>query len=145
MKLISREAELKDAECIANLSTQLGYGSTIEEIRTRLSDVLNHADHCVYVIIDNEDIIGWIHGFYALRVESDSFVEIGGMVVDEKYRRKGVGKMLVENVVEWSRLKTMHKIRVRCNTQRIETHMFYKSIGFVETKEQKILDMKLVY
>ncbi len=143
MVLSSRIAELKDAERITELSTQLGYEATIETVYNRLSGILTNTDHCVYVIMDNEQIIGWIHGFYTLRVESDPFVELGGMVVDEIYRRKGIGKMLVNNVIEWSHLKKCAKIRVRCNTLRRETHLFYNHIGFVETKEQKVFDLKL--
>ncbi|MES2691672.1 MAG: GNAT family N-acetyltransferase [Bacteroidota bacterium] len=77
------------------------------------------------------------------RVESDSFVEIGGLVVHEDYRIRGVGKMLVKEVIAWSHSKKSTKIRVRCNTIRKEPHVFYNSIGFIETKEQKIVDMKL--
>ena len=143
MNIFSRQAELKDAECITQLSDQLGYKTTIEKTQTRLAEILNNMDNCVYVIIHNENIIGWIHGFYSLRVESDSFVEIGGMVVHENFRRKGIGKMLVKKVIEWAHLKKSNKIRVRCNSLRKETHVFYNSIGFIETKEQKIFDMKL--
>jgi N-acetylglutamate synthase-like GNAT family acetyltransferase len=143
MNLFLRQAELKDVEFITELSNQLGYKTTIEKIQNRISEILNNVDNCVYVIIDNENIIGWIHCFYSLRVESDSFVEIGGLVVDENYRRKGVGKILVTKVIEWARSKKSNKIRVRCNTLRKETHVFYNRIGFIETKEQKIFDMEL--
>ncbi|MCD0472581.1 GNAT family N-acetyltransferase [Flavobacterium sp. JAS] len=143
MNLFLRQAELKDVEFITELSNQLGYKTTIEKIQNRISEILNNIDNCVYVIIDNENIVGWIHGFYSLRVESDSFVEIGGLVVDENYRRKGVGKILVTKVIEWARSKKSNKIRVRCNTLRKETHVFYDRIGFIETKEQKIFDMEL--
>ncbi len=143
MSIISRIAELKDAECITELSNQLGYKTTAEKIQVRLSEILNNTDHCIYVIIENENIIGWIHGFYSFRVESDPFVEIGGMVVHENFRGKGIGKMLVKKVIEWTHSKKCDKIRVRCNTIRKETHVFYNSIGFNETKEQKVLDMNL--
>lgn len=138
-----RRAELNDVEFISELSNQLGYESTIEKIHNRLSEILNNSDNYIYVCMDNENIIGWIHGFYSLRVESDSFVEIGGLVVDENYRRNGIGKILVEKVIEWARFKKSDKIRVRCNAVRKETHIFYNRIGFNETKEQKIFDMRL--
>lgn len=143
MILFSRKAELKDSEFLTELSNQLGYETTNEKIQNRLSEILNSADNCVFVILDNENIIGWIHGFYSLRIESDSFIEIGGMVVDKNYRRRGVGQMLIKQVIEWSQLKKVSKIRVRCNTLRKETHIFYKAIGFVETKSQKIFDLNL--
>ena len=143
MKPFLRPAEIKDVEFISKLSNQLGYESTIEKMQHRLSEVLNHVDNCVYVCVDNGNITGWIHGFYSLRVESDSFVEIGGLVVDENYRRNGIGKILVEKLIEWAHSKKSNKIRVRCNTVRKETHVFYSKIGFNETKEQKISDMQL--
>ncbi|TPG38179.1 GNAT family N-acetyltransferase [Flavobacterium pectinovorum] len=143
MKLFLRHAELNDVEFINKLSNQLGYKSTIEKTHNRLSEILNNVDNCIYVIIVNENIIGWIHGFYSLRVESESFVEIGGLIVDENYRRNGIGKILVKKVIEWAHSKKSNKIRVRCNTLRKETHIFYNRIGFIETKEQKIFDMNL--
>jgi GNAT superfamily N-acetyltransferase len=143
MNLILRQAQLKDIESITGLTDQLGYQSTTEKIRSRLSAILNHDDHCVVVVTGNEKIIGWIHAVYSLRVESDPFVEIAGLVVDEGFRRKGMGKMLVEKIIEWTRSKGNDKIRVRCNTVRKEAHIFYNSLGFSETKEQKIFDLKL--
>jgi len=143
MPLFIRVADLKDAEPINKLSIQLGYAATDEQIQTRLKEILNHDDNCVFVAFENENIIGWIHGFYSLRVESVSFVEIGGLVVDENYRRKGVGQMLVKKIIDWSRLRNIKKVRVRCNTMRIEAHTFYNEIGFAESKEQKIFDLDL--
>ena len=143
MNLFSRVAALKDVKLITELSNQLGYESTHEKIHRRLSEILNHADNCVFVILDNENIVGWIHGFYTMRIESDSFIEIGGMLVDKNYRRKGIGRMLIQKIIEWAHEKKINKIRVRCNSLRNETHSFYHSIGFVETKEQKIFDLKL--
>ncbi|WP_294966079.1 GNAT family N-acetyltransferase [uncultured Flavobacterium sp.] len=143
MEPFLRRAELNDAEFINRLSNQLGYKSTIESTRNSLSEILNHADNCIYVCVDNENIIGWIHGFYSLRVESESFAEIGGLVVDENYRRNGIGKILVEKVIEWTESKKSNKIRVRCNALRKETHVFYNKIGFNETKEQKVFDLSL--
>ncbi|MBL0735423.1 GNAT family N-acetyltransferase [Flavobacterium sp. GN10] len=143
MEFFLRQAELNDVEFISKLSNQLGYESTIEKMHSRLSEILKNTDNSIFVCIYNENIVGWIHGFYSLRVESDSFVEIGGLVVDENYRRNGIGKILVEKVIEWANSKNSTKIRVRCNTVRKETHIFYSKIGFNETKEQKIFDMKL--
>ena len=90
------------------------------------------------VIASNEKIVGWIHGFYSLRIESDFFVEIGGLVVDENFRKNGIGKKLVDKVMEWSKLKNCEKVRVRCNVIRKESHKFYENIGFEINKEQKI-------
>lgn len=144
MEIILRIATMKDSEPISVLSTQLGYNSQHIEIQKRLFEILKNNDNCVFVAVYNETIIGWIHGFYTLRVESDFFTEIGGLVVHDKYRNRGIGKKLVENVIHWSKLKKSDKLRVRCKTIRKESHKFYERIGFTLNKEQKIFDKTLI-
>lgn len=135
-----RIAELKDAEFLHKLSGQLGYKTTVEDINSRISKILNHKDNCAYVATEENKVIGWIHGFYSLRIESDFFVEIGGLVIHEDFRRKGVGNMLVEEVAKWAKSKSINSLRVRSNIIRIESHKFYESIGFTHNKDQKVFD-----
>lgn len=143
MKFSVRTAEIKDSGSIAELSDQLGYRSGDQVTRERLAKILNHEDHCVFVALEGETVAGWIHGFYSRRVESDAFVEIGGLVVDTTFRKKGIGKLLVDETEKWARTRGCKKVRVRCNTIREETHIFYRRIGFEINKEQKIFDRKL--
>ncbi|MCB0745812.1 MAG: GNAT family N-acetyltransferase, partial [Ignavibacteriae bacterium] len=80
MEIIIRNAEIKDSESITELSNQLGYETLNTDIQNRLNTILKHPENCVYVATVNGKVIGWIHGFYSMRVESDFFVEIGGLV-----------------------------------------------------------------
>jgi len=143
MELLIRSAEINDSESITELSNQLGYETKNEDIQNRLYKILKTADNCVYVAIERGKIVGWIHGFYSLRVESEFFVEIGGLVVSENHRKKGIGKNLVNKITKWSESKNCGKIRVRCNVIRKESHQFYENIGFKINKVQKIFNKKL--
>ncbi|WP_103067991.1 GNAT family N-acetyltransferase [Aquimarina sediminis] len=143
MEISIENAKVEDAESITELSGQLGYTASVTITQNRLIEILNNKDHCVFMAVNNKNIVGWIHGFYTLRVESDAFVEIGGLVVNENYRNKGIGKLLVEHIIDWSKQKKQSKVRVRCNTIRTESHKFYESIGFIKNKEQKIFDKYL--
>lgn len=140
MKILIRIAEINDSEIITELSNQLGYETSNYEIQTRLKMILENLDNCIYVAVENGKVVGWIHGFYSLRIESDFFVEIGGLVVNENYRKSGIGKKLVARVTEWAKIKNCEKIRVRCNVIRKESHLFYERIGFKINKEQKIFN-----
>ncbi len=51
---------------------------------------MGNIDNCAFVAIIEGKIIGWIHAFKALRIETKPFIEIGGLVVDEIYREKKV-------------------------------------------------------
>jgi len=136
--MIIRKTTIKDAEAITGLSDQLGYKATAEQTWQRLFEILGHDDYCVYVAVEGDTITGWIQGFYSMRVESSDFVEISGLVVDKNHQRKGIGKLLVNEVIKWAKEKNCYNLRVRCQTFRKEAHHFYESLGFVETKEQKV-------
>ncbi|NOT94268.1 GNAT family N-acetyltransferase [Ferruginibacter sp.] len=145
MELFIRAAEVEDFESITRLSYQFGYIADTKKTKERLSEIIVSNDNCAFVATDSGIVIGWIHGFYTLRIQSDPFVEIGGLVVDENYRRKGIGRLLVQKVTEWAKLKNGSTIRVKCNSIRKESHQFYISIGFKEVKEQKVFYQSLKY
>lgn len=138
-----RNAVPEDVQSLTELSNQLGYATNSAQTKNRLQEILANQENCLYVGITNGKLVGWIHGFYALRLESDSFVEIGGLVVEENYRNQGVGKELVNAVRQWSESKNCGRIRVRCNSIRKESAIFYAKIGFSLTKEQQVYTQKI--
>lgn len=134
----------KDTESVAGLSTQLGYQSNIEQTLLRIRKINNNNDNCAYVALFDNKLAGWIHGFYTLRIESDPFVEIGGLVVDAEYRNLKIGKQLIDRVKLWAKEHQVKKLKVRCNTKRTESHQFYERIGFTENKRQVAFEMDLI-
>jgi GNAT superfamily N-acetyltransferase len=76
-------------------------------------------------------------------LESNPFVEVGGLVVDENYRSKGIGKKLVEQIKQWCVEKHISTLRVRSQVKRKEAHQFYLANGFTEIKEQKVFQINL--
>lgn len=136
-----REAEKSDFYEINLLSEELGYEKVTQlEAEKRLAVILKSENDKLWVYEDNNRIKGWIHAFIARRAASDSFAEIGGLVVSSDFRRKGIGKALVETSMEWAKSNKI-KIRVRCNSKRSDTHVFYRSIGFDQIKSQHVFEI----
>ncbi len=133
-----------DYEQMAELAGQLGYPSTGPEVRRRLGEMRNSNQYAVYVAeLTNGQIAGWI-GVYVFRaVELDGFVEISGLVVDEKIRSRGIGKMLLDAAEGWAREHGYEGISVRSNTIRERAHAFYKRNGFEGEKTQASLHKTL--
>jgi N-acetylglutamate synthase-like GNAT family acetyltransferase len=140
MEFRTRAATIDDLDSIVYLSEHWGHPSTPEKMRSHVQEILNHADHRVFLIQNEERITGWIHGVYLIHMESGPFVEITGLVVDLNFRRIGMGRILVEKMIDWSGSMNCKKVRVRSNIQREEAHPFYLSIGFKEVKQQKVYD-----
>jgi GNAT superfamily N-acetyltransferase len=99
--------------------------------------------HNAFVAIFENNLIGWIGVAEALQIESAPFCEIRGLIVDERYRGRGIGKLLIEKVKQWSKETGNKTLRLRCNMTRKEAHLFYQHLGFKEIKEQKVFEMKV--
>ena len=141
--VIIREIAQADREAIHDLSCQLGYSSTIDETEKRITAILKYQDHCAYVAEYNQKVIGWIHAFYTIRIESEPFVEIAGLVVDQDFRQMHAGRELVRKVSSWSFSKRVKSVRVRSNTIRTGAHKFYNRLGFKKVKEQAVFSFEL--
>ena len=143
MEIFIRSIAEQDAEAINALSAQLGYTMPGEQTLANIRSVLGTKGHHAFVAILENKIIGWIGVAEALQIESAPFCEIRGLIVDERYRGQGIGKLLIEKVNQWSKETGNKTLRLRCNMIRKEAHLFYQHLGFKEIKEQKVFEMKI--
>ena len=144
MDLSIRIAKPEDATDIALLSEQLGYSITAEQTELNINAINGSVNDVAYVAIDGDKVLGWIQVFCTIRLESTLFCEIAGLVIDEQYRGKGIGKLLIDHLKPWCREKKCDRLRVRCNAKRGDAHRFYKNAGFNEIKEQKVFEINIV-
>jgi GNAT superfamily N-acetyltransferase len=139
-----RTAGIEDAEEIARLATQLGYPSSPEEIRARIERVLGEKIGRIIVAVDEHDaILGWTHVFLAHRIESETFAEIGGLVVDENHRNRGIGGILLGEAEQWAAASGVTILRVRSNMIRQDAHRFYERAGYSRQKVQGVFDKRV--
>lgn len=138
-----RPATQSDIPALAALADQLGYAADSAAIAPRLQALQGSSDHAVWVAEIDGRVRGWVHVFRALRVESDAFAEIGGLVVDQAVRGGGLGRVLVKVCEDWARAQGLHQLRVRSNAVRLTTHEFYQHLGFAVQKSQQVFMLAL--
>lgn len=139
-----RLARRSDSDRIAELAGQLGYPSTGEEVRKRLSQMQDAKQHAVFVAeILTGQVAGWIGIGVFRAVELETFAEITGLIVDEDTRSCGIGKMLLDAADKWARRVGCPVISVRSNVTRDRAHQFYTNNGYEYVKTQKELRKKL--
>ncbi|MDN5203254.1 GNAT family N-acetyltransferase [Fulvivirgaceae bacterium BMA10] len=138
--MLIRKLEKTDVEDVTRLSDQLGYPTSMECMIQNIEMIKVSDDHEAFVAVDasNDQLLGWIHVFLTHRLESGSFCEIGGMVVDENVRGKGIGTKLVKAAQDWSIGKRCFNMRVRTNVVREKTQKFYHQQGFKPGKRQQV-------
>jgi N-acetylglutamate synthase-like GNAT family acetyltransferase len=143
MIITIRQAAKEDVPAITDLTCQLGYPITEAATLNNLSIILQNKNETILVAEYENKVIGWIGVFKTVHLASGPHCEIGGLVVDAMYHRKGVGKKLIEQAKLWCSQQGNHSLRVRCNIKRKEAHQFYAQLGFKEVKEQKIFEIDL--
>ncbi|MCL2141566.1 MAG: GNAT family N-acetyltransferase [Methanimicrococcus sp.] len=55
---------------------------------------------------------------------------IENVITDIEYRRKGIGKNIIKNAIEYAKEQNCYKVVLQSGNQRTEAHVFYDSIGF---------------
>jgi GNAT superfamily N-acetyltransferase len=88
-------------------------------------------------------VAGWIQIFREQTVMTQARVEVAGLVVDEKYRGRGIGRALMQHAEAWAREHGCATVSLRSNVIRNEAHAFYKGLGYSLVKTQHAFRKKV--
>jgi GNAT superfamily N-acetyltransferase len=134
--ILIRVARVSDASSIAALTVQLGYEVAAPSLEARLARILSRSDQQFLVAERDGLLVGWVHALIAEYVESDPFVVIGGLVVDRRHRRQGIGRLLMAEAEGWARTKGCSIVRLWSSVVRTDAHRFYEGLGYTKIKTQ---------
>jgi GNAT superfamily N-acetyltransferase len=129
-----------DAAVAARLSGELGYPVSIEVIEQRIIQLADCPHHSVYVACLDSMVVGWIDLAIAHHLQSDPYVEIGGLVVADKARSKGIGALLVSFAEEWAKTRGVRRVVVRSRISRERAHAFYERAGYTRSKTSAVFE-----
>jgi ribosomal protein S18 acetylase RimI-like enzyme len=140
-----RQMRFEDAAAVAQLTTQLGYPATEEEIRRRYDLIKDRSDARLFVAEYAERaVVGWVHVQELYMLESDARAEIFGLVVADTARGTGVGRRLIGAAEEWATLRGLRVMGLRSNNLRTAARGFYEHLGYRVTKTQNAFRKNLV-
>ena len=132
---VLRVAVPQDAERLAVLNAQLGYPARPEQVARRLEAIQGDRDHAVFVAQGaGGQVTGWVHIFVRQLLVIDRHAELGGLVVLEEQRGRGLGRLLMERAEVWARDRGCEEMYVRSNVARERAHRFYEGIGYEQIK-----------
>lgn len=114
--------------CYAIL-TQLNPGLKEDQFHKMILEMQNHP-YKMLGVLHNQEIIA-ISGYWILtKLYCGKYLEMDNVVVDDKYRSLGIGKLMVDTLSQIA-------IQQRCNVMmldayipNIKAHTFYESLGF---------------
>ena len=133
---VVRPMEAGDVAAAAALCAQLGYPTLDDVVARRFAALRARPDDAVFVATADAVVIGWVHVHVWVGLESGPDVEIGGLVVDERARGTGVGRMLMAQAERWAAERGCARVRLRSNVIRTAAHAFYQRMGYRLFKTQ---------
>ncbi|MDE1767138.1 MAG: GNAT family N-acetyltransferase [Thaumarchaeota archaeon] len=129
-----RKASKKDTKPILELLVQLRPGPSnkyqynyfVKIIQKYLAD----KDKQILVAVAGLKIVGLASLVFLPRLNQKLELWIPELVVDSKYRKKGVGKSLIKSCMDAAKKKRCFRIRLESGNKRRGSHAFYRKIGF---------------
>jgi ribosomal protein S18 acetylase RimI-like enzyme len=125
---------LSDASALAALMCELGYETTVFEMRERLKSIFDDARIRTFVAEADGQICGIVGTLtHASHEHNDPNGKILALVVSTKQRRSGVGRALI--VAAEKDFAKRHVTRVSLTTRftRDDAHAFYEALGYSRT------------
>ena len=98
------------------------------------------AEPIISVVIKNKS---WIVGHISYRIEEKK-IHLFNLIIDEKFRRRGLAKLLIENVEKDCCFKQINYITLNVSRKNKEAIMLYKKLGYsiLCNKKSKKIKMK---
>lgn len=138
-----RAMALGDAEVVAALTGQLGYERTATDIARWIQAMAGVEEQAALVGCVDGAVVGWIELSIERRLQTAPFALIGGLVVADGVRGRGIGRRLCEAAEDWARERGMDKLRVTSRSTRPDAHRFYLRDGYETVKTSMVFEKKL--
>jgi ribosomal protein S18 acetylase RimI-like enzyme len=135
VKLI--QAKMTDAKSIIKLQAQLDRPlpknkHQIRKFQQLVKDYIRLKDsRGIILATSNSKVIGMVSYILIDRLNQPlSELWIPELVVTNEYRNRGIGKRLVQKCESIARRNKCYRIRLESRNDRIDSHDFYRKIGF---------------
>lgn len=108
----------------------------IEEYETTISETIEVAykERKVYVALDNEVVVGfatiYIERFSMPLYNSEPLCVIGDMMIEEQYRKQGIGELFMEEAKKLAKEFSVKKLMLNVFAKNEIAYGYFKKQGF---------------
>lgn len=130
-KIFIRDIIDEDYEILADLIEELGYPSNKNNISERLYEINSNKYYKTLVAEVDNKVVGFIGlcKLYAYEYDGE-YIRIISLVVNEKYRGKGIGTFLLKSAEKWAISEGAIAIALNSGIKREKAHEFYYGNGY---------------
>jgi GNAT superfamily N-acetyltransferase len=111
----------------------------IEEYETTISETIEvtYKERKVYVALDSEVVVGfatiYIERFAMPLYNSEPLCVIGDMMIEEQYRKQGIGELFIEEAKKMAKEFSVKKLMLNVFAKNQIAYGYFKQQGFEDT------------
>jgi GNAT superfamily N-acetyltransferase len=140
-----RAMDPNDAESVSTLIAQLGYNRSAAEVREWIERLRRETpQQAAFVACEGVDqsteVVGWIEIVIEYRLQTPPFAFIGGVVVKDELRSRGIGRALCARAEAWAWEQGVDKVRLTSRSTRADAHRFYLRDGYEQIKTSLVFE-----
>jgi GNAT superfamily N-acetyltransferase len=145
MQFKVRPVKLIDVPQMLELCRQFNFPTSPESLSNRIHHIMSLPSHVILIAEEaaTQRVVGWLHGYEAPSLLSDLTAEGGGLIIHQKFRRLGVGKLLVEAAEKWAQSRGIHNALLATRIDRDDAQKFYQALGYQFIHTTHFLGKKL--
>jgi ribosomal protein S18 acetylase RimI-like enzyme len=126
-----REARLCDYDRCLPLLTLLYHGDIGPDFKSCFENYVKSENGVVLISEKSSLVTGVLVGSYCLDIDWEGkTARIDALIVDDKYRRTGIGGKLVNRFAELSKQMNCKAIKSRVNAKNRDAQSFHERLGF---------------
>ena len=140
-ELVVRPMEPRDAEAVTGLIVQLGYDRPLDEVVGWIEG-LEPDRGAAWVACLGAEVVGWIEVSLQSHLATAAYALIGGLVVKDGVRGRGIGRLLCARAEQWAWEQGVGAMRVSSRVTRDDAHRFYQRDGYGTVKTSVVFEKK---
>lgn len=139
MEILISEATEKDIPSILELLYELERPSPVNEteikiFKNKIKDYFLDQYKTIFVAKQDSKIVGLVSIILLRRLNRAKLeLYIPELIVTKDLRNSGIGKKLISHCQIFAKKNDCYRIRLESENKRIESHRFYKSVGFEQS------------
>ncbi len=129
---IPRIIELYRELVITMSEAERGQAPSLGDYRRAFTEIGAMPGHELLVAEEQGEVVGTLVLLVVPNLSHDAlpWAVMENMVVDKRYRRQGVGRLLMDYAIARAKEAGCYKIQLSSDNRREEAHRFYSSLGF---------------
>lgn len=131
--MIIRDMIVEDIPQLEQLYRQFwGEASSIERMSKQFNKLQKNDSHVILSAIEDNKLVGSVMGIICEELYGDCkpFLVLENMIVDENYRKIGVGKALISELEIIANQKGCTQVIFVTERNRVDAVKFYESVGY---------------